>query len=273
MNLQDYDIVLINTSGGKDSQTMLDRIYALAKQQGAIDQLVVIHANLGRIEWPGATELAEEQAKHYGLPFLMRSRVTKDGVKEDLLVQVEKRGMWPDSKARFCTSDHKRGALGPLVTRIVREFREEYDLEKDDEVTVLNAMGMRAEESPARAKKPALRRNDRWTSRYRIVDDWLPIHHWLETDVWENIRRSKVPHHRAYDLGMPRLSCVYCVFASRGALHLAGEHNRGLLKEYVRVEKKTGHDFQHRMKIAEVQAAIDAGEEVSGPVTVDSVMG
>ena len=32
-------------------------------------RLVVAHADLGRVEWPGTRALAEEQARHYDLVF------------------------------------------------------------------------------------------------------------------------------------------------------------------------------------------------------------
>ena len=42
----------------------------------------------------------------------------------------------------------------------------------------------------------------------------------------DGIRRSGVPYHYAYDFGMPRLSCMFCFYAPKSALRLAGSHNR-----------------------------------------------
>ena len=36
---------------------------------------------------------------------------------------------------------------------------------------------------------------------------------WKVEDVWARIKASGVEHHKAYDLGMSRLSCCFCVFA------------------------------------------------------------
>jgi 3'-phosphoadenosine 5'-phosphosulfate sulfotransferase (PAPS reductase)/FAD synthetase len=94
----------------------------------------------------------------------------------------------------------------------------------------------------------------------------LPIHEWSAAQVWARIRASGVPHHPAYDLGMPRLSCVFCVFSSRPALILAARHNPELLAEYVRVEQAIGHTFRKDQPIAEIAAAVAAGEE-PGPIT------
>lgn len=47
-----------NHSGGKDSQTMLIKLLEVIPPK----QIVVVHASLGAMEWPGALELAEKQA-------------------------------------------------------------------------------------------------------------------------------------------------------------------------------------------------------------------
>jgi hypothetical protein len=46
---------------------------------------------------------------------------------------------------------------------------------------------------------------------------------------------------------------------------LAGSHNRELLAEYVAFEREIGHTFKADLSLAEVQAAVGAGEE-AGPV-------
>lgn len=56
--LTDFDIILVNTSGGKDSQTMLRKLARLAAAAGVTDRVVVVHADLGRVEWAGTKDLA-----------------------------------------------------------------------------------------------------------------------------------------------------------------------------------------------------------------------
>jgi 3'-phosphoadenosine 5'-phosphosulfate sulfotransferase (PAPS reductase)/FAD synthetase len=67
-----------------------------------------------------------------------------------------------------------------------------------------------------------------WTNSKRWVDEWLPIHEWLVADVWARIAASGVEHHKVYDLDMPRLSCCFCVLASKGALVRAARLEPGL---------------------------------------------
>src|SRR3954451_4212836 len=92
-----------------------------------------------------------------------------------------------------------------------------------------------------------------------------PSTSWTVQQVWRRIRASGVRHHPAYDLGMPRLSCCFCIFATRPALMLSGKHNRPLLDEYVAVERETGHLFRQNLSLASIASALDAGEE-PGPV-------
>lgn len=254
MDLRAYDLVLLNTSGGKDSQAMLDHVVRLAREQGATDRLVAVHADLGRVEWKGTRELAEQQARAYGLRFVAVTRP-----QGDLLTHVEQRRMWPSSSARYCTSDHKRGQVARVLTGLVRALR------LDRPARVLNCLGFRAEESPARAKRPALSRDTRQSNGRREVTTWLPTHTWTVAQVWATIRASGVPHHPAYDLGMPRLSCVFCIFAPRPALTLAGKHNPELLAEYAAVEARIGHQFRQDVTMAQVKADVDAGVD-GGPI-------
>jgi 3'-phosphoadenosine 5'-phosphosulfate sulfotransferase (PAPS reductase)/FAD synthetase len=253
-NLASYDWILINSSAGKDSQAMLDWLVAECDAASIPrNRLVVVHADLGRVEWQGTRELAERQAKHYGLRFEVVSRP-----QGDLLAHVEQRGKWPSSTTRYCTSDHKRGQVRKVMTKLADEWRMKNG--KAAACRMLNCMGLRAEESPARAKKIVFERDEKASNGRRAVDNWLPIHHWTTEQVWARIKASGVEHHRAYDLGMKRLSCVFCIFAPKSALLLAGEHNRSLLDEYVRVEQKIGHTFRKSLPIVDVRTALVAGE-------------
>lgn len=255
IDLSQWDVIVINTSAGKDSQAMMDYIVEIAKDQGVMNRVVAVHADLGRVEWKGTRELAEEQCAHYGIKLHVVRRE-----KGDLLTQIEEREMFPDSQNRYCTSDQKRDQISKVFTQIVSE------LNLGRQVRILNCMGLRAEESAMRAKKPAMIVDKRATNGKREITTWLPIHHWTVGQVWARIKLSGVRHHPAYDLGMPRLSCVFCVFAPKAALMIAGKANPELLAEYVRVENKIGHTFRHGFRIAEVQEAIARGEQ-PGAVT------
>lgn len=229
---------------------MIDYVYLLAEEQGVTDRLVIVHADLGRMEWQGTCELAERQAKHYGIRFEVVKRA-----QNDLLTHVAARGMWPSNKQRYCTSDHKRGPVATLFTKLTREIGSY------KRVKILNCMGMRGQESPARAKLTPFKADERNTNGKRVVDVWLPIHAWTVDEVWQRIHASGVEFHYAYRLGMPRLSCVFCIFSPVSALMLAGKHNPELLAEYVTVEKQINHTFRKDVKLEDIQTQLQAGAE------------
>jgi hypothetical protein len=56
------------------------------------------------------------------------------------------------------------------------------------------------------------------------------------------------------------LGC-FCIFSPRSALLLAGKHSPELLAEYVAVEKQIGHRFRKELSLAEVQDAVEKGEQ------------
>lgn len=254
-NLADYDVILVASSAGKDSQAMLDYVAALAQQAGVSDRVVVLHNDLGEVEWPGTSELAQEQAEHYGFRFEMRHRT--QGL---LLDQIRARHYklrskgdtttpaWPSSAARYCTSDQKRGPARKLITQLVSE------LGLKRQARVLYCLGIRAQESSGRAKKPHLELDTAASSSVREVTTWHPILDWTEDQVWDRIHSSGVRYHWAYDKGMKRLSCSFCVLATREDLACAARLRPDMARKYLELEQEIGHTFKADLSMAEIVA-------------------
>jgi 3'-phosphoadenosine 5'-phosphosulfate sulfotransferase (PAPS reductase)/FAD synthetase len=253
ITLKDYDLIIINSSAGKDSLCSIYEICRLAKLQGfPKNKIVVSHQDLGRMEWKGTKELAKKQADYFGLDFYISKRRDKNGYEEDLLEYVLRRGKWPSNAQRYCTSDFKRGPGARVVTELSKHLGE---------CKVLYVFGFRKEESPFRDKKQKLLVNKRLTTRRRLVHDYLPIHEWSTKEVWDIIRDYELPYHPAYDLGIPRLSCCFCIFAPFDALVVAGKENPELLNEYVKVEKEIDHTFTMDFSLKDVQLAVQSNYE------------
>ncbi|NII81728.1 MULTISPECIES: phosphoadenosine phosphosulfate reductase family protein [unclassified Pedobacter] len=249
MNLHDYDRIVLNSSAGKDSLIAIYEVCRLANEQNYPKKnIIVSHQDLGEMEWKGTKELVKTQADHFGLKTFYSKRRDKNGYEETLLEYVERRGKWPDNVNRYCTSDFKRGPGGRIVTQITRGLGQ---------CKVLHVFGFRKDESPARAKKEVLKINKPLTTKTRTVIDWLPVHDWSLDKVWSTIRENDLPYHPAYDLGMPRLSCCFCIFSPFDALVIAGQHNPDLLERYVNAERKIGHTFRNGFAIESVKTAIE----------------
>ena len=42
----------------------------------------------------------------------------------------------------------------------------------------------------------------------------MPLSFWLESDVWEYLRRYEVPYSKIYDMGYERTGCIFCAFGA-----------------------------------------------------------
>ena len=267
---------------------MLDAVWRECRRMNIEDRIVAYHADLERVEWPGTPELAELQAEYYGVPFDKKARP-----QGDLLEHVRQHGEWPGTKERYCTSDMKRGQINTLFTRDAKAFHKRLEGQGEPyrAMRILNCIGVRAQESPARSKSKPFQAHhpDYGSSGVRSVDKWYPIFKWKHEDVWETIAQSGVPHHWAYDVGMPRLSCVFCVMGNKAALMLGGEYNPELLEDYVKVEqelldlpqemkRKEGKigtrasKFTAKAPISDVKDALDRGERAVGEIEINSFL-
>lgn len=218
-----------NHSGGKDSQAMLVRL--LERVPAA--QMIVVHASLGEMEWPGAMELARDQAAAAGLPFIV-AHATKS-----LLEMVERRfesrpevPSWPSASTRQCTSDLKRGP----IQREVRRYAKANGYK-----VIVNCLGLRAQESPGRAKRAPFRRNERDSNSVNTWYEWLPIHDLSAPEVFSIIEQAGQKPHYAYAEGNDRLSCVFCIMANKRDLKNGRKLRPELFDKYVAMEKLTGY--------------------------------
>ena len=100
---------------------------------------------------------------------------------------------------------------------------------------------MRASESPARSKLATWRRNVRNSKAGREWFDWLPLHALETVDVFRVIREAGQSPHWAYAAGMSRLSCSFCILASRSDLRRAAELRPGLYRKYPALKQRIGH--------------------------------
>lgn len=254
VTLRAFDLIIVSTSGGKDSTAMLDRLVEQAAVEGCLHRVHAVHCDLGRVEWQGTRDLVEEHCRALGLPLHVVSRP-----QGDLLEHVRQRGMWPSASARYCTSDHKRGQASKVINRLARDLHRSLGRR----VEVLKCLGFRADESPARKRRPVMSINTRLTNSVKRVQDFLPIHSWVEAEVWDTIERSGLRHHWAYDAGMPRLSCSFCVLASKTALVRAAQLRPDLASDYAQVEAEIDHRFRRDLSMAEIIEAAGTVTEIA----------
>jgi len=91
-------------------------------------------------------------------------------------------------------------------------------------------------ESPRRALLAPFGHDDRASNGVRHVDQWLPVH------AWDTAQ------------GMPRLSCRFCVLASRSALVLAARLDPDGARRRADLEDAMGHQFRADVSMREIIA-------------------
>lgn len=235
--LRDGAALVLSVSGGKDSDAMCHHLLERRQTEGWSGDVVMIHADLGsRVEWHQTPDYVQKLAQRKGVP-LHVVRWTHGDLIDRIWQRYYKdpsRPGWPSAQMRYCTADLKRGPISRELRRLFPSGN------------VICAMGLRAQESQTRARRPtfSLRPDTSAPTKGRFVYDWLPIHDWTETDVWGCIRRHGNIHHEAYSLGNHRLSCALCVLASLNDLINGAVHNPDTYREYCRIEAVTGYSFR-----------------------------
>ncbi|MEU9495787.1 phosphoadenosine phosphosulfate reductase family protein [Streptomyces sp. NPDC048215] len=279
--IRDADWVVISSSGGKDSQAMLSYVVRRAKALGMLHKVVVVHADLGRVEWAGTRELAELQARLAGVrrfevvqangaDLLDRVEIRYGKLKAKAEREAIERGedpatakvapAWPSSAARWCTPDAKRGPIRTLYTRLVAELAH-----LGRPVRILECIGQRGAESKQRALLAEVEINRGASNGKRHVTTWRPIHSWSDRKVWAEIARSRLPYHPAYDWGNRRLSCVFCVLGCNSDLVNGARRVPELAAAYARTEVVVGADFKKGLSMAEIIRRAQALEAAEGP--------
>jgi 3'-phosphoadenosine 5'-phosphosulfate sulfotransferase (PAPS reductase)/FAD synthetase len=237
-------LFVANHSGGKDSMAMLNRLARIVPRE----QLLVVHASLGEAEWAGALDKAEHHADALGVRFIVaRARKTLFGMVEHRKRVRPDAPSWPSAANRQCTSDLKRGP----IQREVRRFTK-----AEGFTSIVNCVGIRAQESSSRAKAIPFRRDERNSVAGRDWFDWLPIHDLSTAKVWAEIEAGPLRPHHAYALGNERLSCVFCIMGSRNDLANGARHHPELFARYREMESRTGYTMhQSRKSLAEIVEA------------------
>jgi 3'-phosphoadenosine 5'-phosphosulfate sulfotransferase (PAPS reductase)/FAD synthetase len=244
-------VVALSVSGGKDSQAMAGAVLDYMRSEGLTNNVIAVHADLGRAEWWQTPVLVEKQAAAWGIPLHVVTRA--DGA--DLLEHMDNRGrklegsgtpFWPSSKNRYCTSDLKRDPIDKLLRTLGP--------------LVISVEGIRAEESAGRKKKPCWEVRSRIDCASREALTWRPIHAWTEVDVWEALGGRHGPLvHPAYAEGNARLSCSICIFQSSGDMLRGALHNPEFFGALVEMEELYGATYTQKVSLVDMFNVLEDG--------------
>jgi len=177
---------------------------------------------------------------------------------------------WPSAEARYCTSDHKSAQ----VRTWINGRHPANEIPTGEQRKVLQVLGIRREESANRLKYETFDHDKAASTKAlspkasvlaglspgdnkRQVDRWHPIIGQTTEQVWDTIKEAGTRHHAAYDMGMKRLSCMFCVFAAKEDIKVAAEMNPGPFREYLKMEHAVGSSFSPQYSLQDVAKELE----------------
>ena len=246
VHLQRGAAVVLNLSGGKDSQAMALAVLAYMEERQHSNKVYAVHADLGRAEWHQTPAVVAAQALSMGLDLTIVQHAKGD-LLDRMVERAEKlqrdgdhKPFWPSPAARYCTSDMKRNPIDKFLRSL------DHDL-------ILSVEGLRAEESSARAKKGCAETRKQINTKRRDAITWRPIMLWTAHDVFTAIGGVDGENvHPAYALGNDRLSCSLCIMGSKGDLARGAIHNPEYANAVADLEEQYGWSFTQTTSIVDL---------------------
>lgn len=253
--------VAIGVSGGKDSCAAAIAAVEYLRAIGHAGPVVLVHADLGRVEWSGSIRVCRRLAEYLGVELVVVRREAgdmmdrwlqrwRDNVRRyESLLCVKIILPWSTPSMRFCTSEMK---IAVICRDLVARFPGQ---------TIVSVAGVRRSESDGRSTAATAKAKQKLTSKtHRTTGiDWNPIAHWDEADVFAFCADRGFDLHEGYTkFGMTRISCAFCIMANAADLRASASNpeHADLLREMVGLEIKSTFAFQGDSWLADVDPAL-----------------
>ncbi|MDI7864322.1 phosphoadenosine phosphosulfate reductase family protein [Rhizobiaceae bacterium n13] len=240
--LREHAPVAIGVSGGKDSQAAAIATVRHLDAIGHQGPRLLVHADLGVVEWNDSLPVCEALAQRLGLELLVVRRAAGDLMERwearwrssieryENLSTVTLVPCWSTPKMRFCTSEMKTHVI---CSALKKRFGS---------TVVINVTGVRRAESSVRSRCTIAER-----SKDAPLLTWRPIADWSTEEVFSAIDDADMSPHPAYsEFGMSRVSCRFCIMSNLDDLAAAAaqEESHELLRRMVALECDSGFAFQ-----------------------------
>lgn len=246
---------VVSVSGGKDSMAVALAVRDYLDAVGHKGPRVLMHADLGVVEWKDSLPSCERLAAAMGWELVTVRRAAGDmldrwrgrwaaNVKRYAALDCVTLILpWSTPALRFCTSELKSGVMASEMKKM---FPGQ---------DVLSVSGIRHEESSSRAKMPIAQVNTRMQRKDSTGVTWNAIIHWSIQQVFDKIAASGLTLHEAYTrYNMTRVSCAFCIMSNEGDMVNAAscEDNQQLYRDMVDLELASGFGFQGSRWLADV---------------------
>lgn len=255
--LRDGAAVAIGVSGGKDSCACAIAVNDYLEGIRHRGPRILIHADLGRVEWRQSLQVCHRLATRLGMELVVVERTAgdllarwqqrwRDNVRRYAELECVKLILpWSTSGMRFCTSELK---TAPICRELVKRFPGR---------TIVSVIGIRAQESGRRARRPIFAEQPKLISRRNGTtgNDWHPILTWTRTEVFDYLAEKAFDLHEAYSIfGSSRVSCAFCVLASQSDLKSASScaTNHNFYRALVGLEVESTFSFQSHSWLSDI---------------------
>ncbi|WP_244131264.1 phosphoadenosine phosphosulfate reductase family protein [Burkholderia gladioli] len=261
-------VVAIGVSGGKDSDACAIAVSRYLDSIGHTGPRLLVHSDLGRIEWKDSLPSCERLAERLGMELLVLQRQAGDMLDrwearwQNCVTRYEELSCvkvilpWSTPSMRFCTSEMKTH----LICSALKKRFPEGD--------ILNVTGIRHQESKNRSTMPIWAPNSELNRKGGVGITWNAIIDWPVQDVVYAIHDAGLALHEAYTTyGASRVSCCFCIMSSEADLIASAlcEDNHEPYIRMVELEAQSSFAFQGNRWLADVAPQI-LSESLRGQV-------
>lgn len=248
-------VVAIGVSGGKDSDACAIAVNKHLNEIGHTGPRILVHSDLGRIEWKESLPQCERLAAHLGWELLVVRRQAGDmmdrwqGRWANNLTRYADLSCvklilpWSTPSMRFCTSELKAAVISSAL-------KKRYPGQH-----IINVAGIRREESDNRAKAPVAKDDPRLKRKGLEGVTWNAIIEFKLDQVLGTIASTGQQLHEGYSkYAMTRISCVFCIMSSEADLMASAGcvDNHEVYIELVELEVESTFAFQGNRWLADV---------------------
>lgn len=270
--LEDYDLIVVGYSGGKDSTACVLHLL----EQGVPRHKIRLwhHAIDGKpgsanvMDWPITEAYCEAFAHAMGIRLLYgwkEGGFEKEMLRENELTtpisfqsedgevrtiggtrgKLATRRMFPQVSANLSV----RWCSAYLKIDVARRSFSNDPFYKTGKFLMVT--GERRQESAARATYATVERHSS-TNKSRRVDQWRAIIEWSEKEVWAILQRHAVVPHPAYRLGWSRTSCMTCIFGTADQWAAVRELAPERFEQVAKREEEFGKTIQRSKSIRQL---------------------
>lgn len=261
--------IALGVSGGKDSSAMSLAVSTYLDEIGHRGPRLLIHSDLGRIEWKQSLPMCQRLADHLGMELVVVKRQAGD-----LLDRWKVR--WNNNCQRYANLECVKLIL-PWSTASMLFCRSELKaaiicrdlVERFPQQIIINASGIRRDESTTRAKAPISAPQSRLTSKTFETTglDWHPLVEWTLEQVFAYHQVRDFPLHEAYTrFLMSRVSCAFCILAGLADLIASTTcpDNHAIYRELVAIEILSSYSFQETRWLGDIAPHLLSEEMLAG---------